>query len=202
MITINLLPQIRRKSGASSLDHVRRSPLALWGVIGVLAITGCLVLLKAFRQQQLTRLTGRLQQLEAKKQDINNLKTALQQFRDQQAIYQGLAKGRSRWARRLNALSDLMPDGVWLTDLTLDPANGLVIQGAAVEQGEEVMAQIGRLVQALKDDPDFSQAVRDVQIESIKSTKEGDLDVTQFALICAMVQEPAGPPPATREAGG
>lgn len=192
MITINLLPETRRKSAANPLDQFRRSPLVLWGVIGVLAITGCLVLLNAFRQQQLTRLTGRLQQLEAKKKDVNNLKTVLQQFREQQAIYQGLAEGRSRWARRLNVLSDVMPDGVWLTDLALDPANGLVIQGAAVEQGDEVMAQIGRLVQALKDDPDFSQTVRDVQIESIKSTKEGELDVTQFSLICEMAQASAG----------
>lgn len=192
MITINLLPEGRRTSAASPLQQFHRSPLVLVGVIGMAAVTGLLLLLRTVRQQQLTRLTARVQQLEAKKNDVNALKTALQQFREQQASYQGLAEGRSRWARRLNVLSDVLPDGVWLTGLTLDPANGLVIQGAAVEQGEEVMAQIGRLVQALKDDPDFSQAVRDVQIESIKSTREGDLDVTQFALICEMARASAG----------
>ena len=196
MITINLLPETPRHAKAGTFTQLHRSPLVFAGVIGLIVVTGLLVLLRTFRQHQLTQLTVRLQQFDAKKQGVSTLKTALQQFREQQAIYQGLAEARSRWAQRLNILSDAMPDGVWLTHLVLEPSRGLVIEGAAVQQGEEVMAQIGRLVQALKEDPEFSRAVHDVQIESIKSVKDGELDVTQFALICEMAEAAVNRPAA------
>jgi Tfp pilus assembly protein PilN len=186
MITINLLPEQYRKATPSPIQQFHRSPLAL-GVGGLLVALAVLLMgLVQMRGARLAQLTARLAQLEHKKTELNELKAAVQQLRERQAVFRRLTRERSRWARHLNTLADVIPEGVWLTDLVIDQMKGLVIQGAAIGQGGEEMVRIGRLVQDLKNDPAFAAAIRDIQIESIKNIQEREVEVIEFTLTAAL----------------
>ena len=185
MLTINLLPESARKTSLSSIEQLHRTPL-LWVVVGVMAVIPILLGVPLFfRSQQLQRVTARIEVLKPKKTEIDQLQQVLQQLRAQETEFRGLEKGQGLWSKRLNALSNMTPEGVWYTELILDQTKGLVIQGSAVGQtGPEI--SVTRLAQDLKSDPDFGSAVKDINIESIKRVQEGDFEVVHFTLICLL----------------
>ena len=191
MLKINLLPEGARKAALSPIEQFHRTPL-MWILVGAMAAFPASLLIPLYlRRTQLQELSGRIQALQPKKLEVDQLQRFLQQLRAQAAAFQGLEKGESRWAKRLNRLSDVTPDGVWFTELSLDQTKGLVIQGSAmVGQGGSETASVGRLVQDLKADPDFASAAKDIQIESIKRTQDKEVEIVQFTLTCALLGVP------------
>lgn len=160
-------------------------------MVGVIVLLPMLVLIPvAIRTQQLQRLNARIAVLDPKKLEVDRLQRVLHTLQDQEAAFEGLAKGEGLWAKRLNTLSDLTPEGVWFTELSLDPGKGLVIQGSAVRGGDAGMLSVTQLVNGLKQDRDFMAIVKDIQIESIKRTQDGGIEVTQFTLNCALTEGP------------
>lgn len=202
MITINLLPEAYRKAKATTLQELPRSPLAILLVMVLVGLGLCFGGVVQVRKARLAQLTSRLQQLQVKKTAIDSLKTAVQQLRDQQQAFERLSHERSQWAQYLNRLSDVTPEGVWYMDLSLDILQkGLTLRGLAVSQSGEEMVRIGRLVQELKADPTFSHAVKNIQIESIKSAqdqdqeKEGQIELVEFTIAGQLAASPAGAKP-------
>lgn len=192
MITINLLPENYRKLTVSSVQQFHRSPLAFLIVIVLVSPLLILGTLWKLRQAQAGQLITHLSQLDPQKTEADQLKTSVQALRDQQAALQRLSRERRQWTKLLNRLSDVTPDGVWYTDLSLDQQQGFVVQGAAISQGGEEMVRIGRLVQDLKADPNFSSMIQDIQIESIKTVQEKEVEVVEFTLTCKLGTSPAG----------
>ena len=186
MITINLLPESYRKPKASPIEQLPRSPLTLIVVGGLVGVTALLGVVWQIRQAHAAVLAGQLNSLQPKKMEVDKLMAAVQTLRDQHAVYGRLRDARSRWALLLNALSDVTPEGVWFTDLSVDQQRGLTIQGSAIGGGGEEMVRIGRLVQDLKADPRFTALVQDTQIESIKSLQDGEIEVISFTLTCRL----------------
>ncbi|MBI3320440.1 MAG: PilN domain-containing protein, partial [Candidatus Omnitrophica bacterium] len=165
MITINLLPEESRAPVTVSLQQFSHSPLAMMLAGGLAGVTLLFVGARAVQHARLTRVTAQIQQCLPHKTTVEQLRDAVAALRARHAIYERLDHGRSQWARLLNVLSDVMPDGVWLTELSLDaPQAVLTLEGSAIGEGEEKVNRIGRLVQALKVDPVFSAAARDIQI--------------------------------------
>ena len=192
MLTIDLLPENARKARLSQVEQLHRAPL-LWVIGGVmLALPMLLFIPLQVRRQQVQRLTAKIQELQPRAQEVDQLKRFLQELRAQETAFRGLGKERGFWSKRLNRLSDLTPDGVWFTELTLDETKGLVIQGAAISQTGDEMVSVGRLVTDLKASADFSSAIiKDVQIESIKRIQEKDIELVQFTLTCSLVSKPS-----------
>ena len=186
MITINLLPESYHKAAAAPIPQLHRSPLVLIVAAIVLALTMLLALARQVRQMQLSPLTEQLRQLQPKRVEVERLRLALAQLRHEQTTFEGLRPGESAWAMRLNELSDATPEGIWLTTVSLDPVHGLVIEGAALGDEGQEMAKIGQFVQSLKDQPAVASTVREIQIESIKSVKDGDIEITLFTVTCQL----------------
>ena len=182
MLAINLLPESYRKAAVPTLPQLHRSPLVLLIVVLVFGLTLALALVRQVRRMQLVHLTEQFQELQPERVEIEQLRVALQRLRAQQKAFQGLKRGESSVAMRLNALADAVPEGIWLTAFSLEPAQGLVIEGAALGQEGQEMVAIGQLVQSLKDQPAFASMVQDIQIESIKSVKEHDVEMALFTL--------------------
>ena len=190
MLKINLLPEGARKAALSPIEQFHRTPL-MWILVGaMIAFPVSLLIPLHLCRAQLQQLNEKIQALQPKKLQVDQLQRFLQQLRTQEAAFQGLEKGESRWAKRLNRLSDVTPDGIWFTDLSLDQMKGLVIQGSAVGQGGSEMVSVGRLVQDLKADSDFVSAVKDIQIESIKRVQDREIEIVQFTLTCALLGVP------------
>jgi Tfp pilus assembly protein PilN len=192
MLQINLLPESERKATLSTVEQFHRTPLMAIVVIGMAAMVVLLVIPMSLRRRQLQRLRAEIDTLTPKKAELDQLQEVIRRLHAQETAFQGLEQGQRRWSKRLNTLSTLTPDGVWFTDLVLDPARGLVIQGSAIGQGGTEMVHIGRLVQELKSDANFAAAVKDIQIESIKRTQDREIEIVQFTLTCSLA---AGTPP-------
>lgn len=190
MLKINLLPESARKAGLSPIEQLHRMPL-MWIAV-VLMVVGALSLVVrvGLGHRALAELNATIQVLQPKKLEVDQIQRLLSRLRGQETAFHSLKKGQELWSKRLNVLSNVTPDGVWFTELTLNPTQGLMIQGSAIEQGGSEMVNVGRLVQDLKADPDFASAIKDIQIESIKRVQDGDIEVVQFTLACAL-REPA-----------
>lgn len=191
MLTINLLPQTARHPAPSAIEQFYRTPLFWLVIAGMGLVTlvslGSLVL----SNQQLRQLNAKIQALQPKKDEVDRLQESLQRLRAQEAAFQRIRSGEGLWSKRLEVLSRVTPDGVWFTDLSLDDTKGLVIQGSAISQGGAEMVSVGRLVSELKASPDFSSAVKEIQIESIKRVQEKELELVQFTLTCSLTEAPA-----------
>jgi len=193
LITINLLPEGSRKPRPSSLQQFPRSPLALL-VAGVLV--GLWVLLGGTRlvlQTRVKTFTAHLERQQLQKSAADALQSSVQDLRQQYALYERLNRDRSDWAKRLEALAEVTPEGVWLTHLAFDPSKALDVEGAAVGRGGEEMARIRRFVEGLKAHPAFASLIREVQIESIKSVFDGDIEVVKFDVVCQLATVAAKP---------
>jgi len=190
MLEVNLLPENARRVALSPVEQFHRTPLMAIVIVGMAGIVFVLWLPIGLRRQRLQQLNGEIQVLAPKKVELDHIQEVIHRLRRQETAFQGLQQGQYRWAKRLNTLSTLTPDGVWFTDLALDPTRGLVIQGSAIGQGGTEMVHIGRLVQELKNDADFAAAVKDIQIESIKRSQDRDVEIVQFTLTCSLTQGP------------
>jgi Tfp pilus assembly protein PilN len=195
MLTVNLLPEHARKITLSPIEQFHRTPL-LWILVGLMALLVAAPLIPiAISGQQLRGLTASLQTLEPRRQQVEQLRRVIAELRAQEAALQRVRTGQELWSKRLNILSDVTPDGVWLTELLLDPANGLTIHGSAIGRGGSELASIRQLVKDLQADADFAAVVQDIQIESIKRVQEKEIEVVQFALACALRQQGEAPAP-------
>ena len=195
MITINLLPEAYRRPAVSSAQQLYRSPLAIILLLMMLGTGGLLFIVYQFRAIQLAQLTQHLQTLESQKVAVDDLSASIKKLREQKVVFERVVQQRSHWARYLNRLSDVTPDGVWFTDLMLDREKGLVLQGSAVNQSGEEMARIGRLTQDLKADTDFAAMIPDVQIDSIKSVQDHDIELSTFTLTGKLAKSVDGTKP-------
>ena len=187
LIKINLLPPDKQKAAASSVDQLHRAPIT-WIVVAVMVILPLFLWVPTqLNRKQLAGLSSQIEALRPRVAEVTQLRQLSDRLRAQEEAFRELGMVHRRWAKRLNILSDMAPNGIWFTEFALDQARGLVIQGSAIGQGGTEMVNIGRLVQDLKSDEDFRTVVRDIQIESIKRFQERDIDIVQFTLTCTLV---------------
>lgn len=182
MIRINLLPAGARRARTLSMKTLPRSPLIALAAAVLLLLPLGLIGLKAANRARLKRLSATLQTLAPQKHEADRINAEAEALRAQHRLLEQLNQRRSRWAQRLNALSDATPDGVWFTDLTVEPQRGISLKGYALTQGGEDMARIGRLVHDLKASPAFAGALTQLEIESINTKQDGPIELAEFSL--------------------
>ncbi len=187
MLKIDLLPESYRKSPTAAAAEFHRLPILrlILGVAVVLALVPMLLL--HFKRQALTRLSREINALRPRRAEIEQVQQVLQELRKQEAAFSGLSReSHYYWSQRLNTLSNVTPDGVWFSELALEYPTSLIIRGSAIGDSGSEMMKVGRLVQDLKADAGFSTVVKDIQIESIKRIQEGDVEIVNFTLTCAL----------------
>ncbi len=189
MLTINLLPESARKSGPSSIEQLHRTPLVLIAAAIMVAIPILVFIPLSLRRQQLQQLNAKIEALKPKKAEVDEIQNFLRRLHEQEDAFRGLGQEQQLWAKKLNILSNLVPDGVWFTELNLDLGKTLVLHGSAVGEGGAETGSVGHLVQSLKENVEFSSGVKDIQIESIKRSQEKEVELVQFTITCALVEK-------------
>lgn len=187
MLKINLLPSAARKAEASPVQDLYRMPL-VWVVVAALVLGPALLLWLPLQSQkgELAKLQQRIRELEPRKAEVDRLQQTLQQLRAQQAALESMRKEGGQWARRLNVLSEKTPEGIWFTDLAFDESKALIIQGSAVGLEGPAVVYVTQLVNSLTSSEAFASAFKKIEIESIRTTQEGELEVAQFTLTCSL----------------
>lgn len=221
MIEINLLPEEMRKAPSRFKNiempaiDIRNIPLvkvAILFVGSVLLIQLIVFVIGALGKMNLDSIQKRYNSILPSKKKADTLKSQIDLINKKVLAIDGLMVNRFSWARELNALSDSMTPGIWLTSLSYDEkltlAPGtkgsgskiknetskastekvllkyLVISGCASSRGEEGTALVGKFIKSLKDNNEFYKYFRDIELGSIKTGKIEDQEVMSFKITC------------------
>ncbi len=134
MRPVNLIPPEDRRDGSGQM---RGGPLA-YIVVGALAILliGVVLLVDtgnkvSAEKEEITRLQSEITFTQAKAQRLAAY-TSLAELHDRRvATVTGLATSRFDWERVIRELSLILPDDIWLTNLTGTAQPGIAVEGAA-----------------------------------------------------------------------
>lgn len=158
MIEINLVPaELRKKerresalgagfSGVSRLSQVRLLVIFAASLVAVQAILFALQFSERFH---LSRLQKQSLESNRKRAEVDKVKGSLEAISGKVPSIDQIMSGRIKWARTLNALSDAVTPGVWLTGLSYDErALETAAQGAAGARSSPVLGAKKEPVQA------------------------------------------------------
>ncbi|MCQ9208017.1 MAG: PilN domain-containing protein [Omnitrophica bacterium] len=199
MVQINLLPVSAKKKRKVKVElKVKLGPVifilaALFAVI-IMTWVSLGVSLVA-KQKQVASLD---EQLESSKSDLErlvNLREDKEKLTRKLEFMEKQLKREVLWAKNLNRLSNLIPSGIWLKNITLHSERQershkytkLNINGSAVSlRGEEMIDLIGKFMSALKKDEVFFEQFSKIELISSqrRKGKGGKVDVMDFKLLC------------------
>jgi len=221
MIEINLLPEENRKKHSSarmnisamSMPSLPIISIAMWAVAAVLIVQLIIFAVGVMGGATFKSLKLEYKAMLPKKLETEKLKVQVDATNKKVSAIDELMVKRFSWEKKLNALSDSMIPGIWLTQLRYDekltevpksreagaPAKRrgaskpapekilsryLVLQGAASGMGEEGTALVGRFIKSLKDDPEFYSDFSDIELGAIKREKMDDQEIMTFEITC------------------
>ncbi|MFA6079190.1 MAG: hypothetical protein WC779_05535 [Candidatus Omnitrophota bacterium] len=220
MIEVNLLPDDRRKKqerfkkidlSGIDLKNIPIVKVAAAAFTVLVIIQALLFLIGIYSKSHLASLEKRYNQVLPEKKVADALKFQIDNITKKVKAIDELMVNRFSWARKLNALSDSMTQGVWLTEIhydekivdrTITPANTskskepvkpvtekvavkyLIMSGYALNTNGEGTALIGKFIKTLKTNNDFYSDFSDIQLGSIKRDKMEDQEVMSFKITC------------------
>ena len=113
------------------MNGVRDVPFVGGGVLLILIISG-IILGWSIRSNhgRLIELTKKWDALQPTSLEVAKLKTAKESFQKKAKAMESLMLSRMHWSRKLNQLSDLMPDGVWLNHISISSRAEMIASSA------------------------------------------------------------------------
>jgi len=191
MIEIDLLPPEMRKKKLE-LPEIPLMPVGV-GILCVFVIGSLILGLVVHRKNsQLKILRREWEERLPLKNETDGLKAEIKRLSRKKALLKDLSKRRFLWSAKLNSLSDLVPMGIWLTELSLDEMGEmkfLTLEGIAMPfKGQEMIALVTRFMEALKNDKTFFSGLEDIELGPIERIKveEAETEVMKFSLICRL----------------
>ncbi len=189
MIEINLLPddvKEARKSVAETMD-VPILPIA-GGVVGiVLAIQLIVIFMATGSSMTLGKLKKEMESIGPKKKEILELNSKLNELKNKVQAIDELTGDRLLWAEIMNTLSDSMTQSVWLTTFNYekrDTQQVLAIEGYSTEASESGTAIIAKLINELKNNPEFFKYFQEIELDSLRSSMYENKEIMRFRLLC------------------
>jgi len=185
MIEINLLPPEARKKEQNFKLPIPKETLVLFGgAVIVLLVLIHLLLMGALAAKKVKYLGLNMewQKILPEKTKIDTLKSDQKEITEKiKSIDKLTKKGRMSWARKLNIISDVLPQGVWVRLINFS-GKSLTIEGSSVSlRGEEVIL-VNKFASALKNNADFYSDFKNLEVGSIKRRQIKNIEVADFIL--------------------
>ncbi len=191
MIEINLLPPELRKKDPRFKLPIPREILVLFGgaTIALLVLIHLLLMgALATKKVKYLGLNMEWQKILPEKNKIDSLKSEQKEIAEKiKSIDKLTKKGRISWAKKLNIISDVLPQGVWIRLINFT-GKELTIEGSSVSLKGEDVVLVNKFAFALKNNVDFSSDLRDLEVSSIKRRQIKNMEVADFILM-AIVKE-------------
>jgi Tfp pilus assembly protein PilN len=183
MIEINLLPEGSRGKRAIRFalpeDYLKKS---LFVLIALVVITHILIqIFITVNTAMLASSDKRLAAIGAQKQLVDKMKSEVQNYKAMRDLFSRAGAARARVAAALNLISDVLPEGVWLTGLSLSAQAG-ELSGACVSAEGGEIAQVGKLLNALKQEPELRILFPELELSSVKRRKLGPSEIVEFVM--------------------
>ena len=190
MITINLVPEDKRRKQKRGGFLPTGFVLPREVIIGL--IGGFLVLLALWhillqgvimvKYVQLKSLQGQWEKVLPEKKHVD---AVIKELRERQARIKTIetvkADQNLAWAKKLQAISENLPRGIWLRRVSLENKD-LFIAGSSVSKHKVEMITVHAFVKQLRESPVFMEGITVVELESIKSRPVGDISVADFVI--------------------
>ncbi len=194
-LTINLLPKAPTKKRPMklglALPSLKGLPIILGVVVGgaILLITLVAVVTAGAMQGQLTRLTKEWEALAPQRQSFTTLQQQQQQGEARVAKLAQVVEQRIVWSQRLNRLSEVLPNDLWLSHLVIDAPFHLTVHGSALERSTgEGMQAVSQFVAALQRDAVFTSLFDKITLQSVKTRAISQTEVIDFTIECVASQ--------------
>jgi len=222
MIEINLVPEeLRKKERAPALGAAFSGITALSQARLLVIVAAALVMVQAIlfavqfsQRSHLSHLQRKAEEAGRRRSEVDKVKESLETLSGRVPSIDQAISGRINWTRTLNALSDAMTPGIWLTGLSYDeraaevqaaavrsPAASrgkgepgqaarmsqafLTLTGRATSTSGDITASIGKFIKSLKDEKGFSSAFANIAVEDIKGEKFEGQEVMYFKIVCS-----------------
>jgi Tfp pilus assembly protein PilN len=197
MIEINLLPLELREKRIISFEEIFKAKI-------IFSVLACLLLFHLFlytlniiSKKKLDIIEGNWQQLSSKREKIKQLNSELTKLNEKAPLIEQLISKRLLWSQTLNRISDLIVNGVWLSELRFDKQKTeggefleyLTIHGSAASRTKDEPALIGRFMQNLKEDSVFSANFPEVELGPIQKRLINQTEIMDFVLICRLKRQ-------------
>lgn len=195
MIEIDLFPKELRekKKFKLNLKPVFKTKL-VYTVLGSIVLLHLLLqIITMVNARRIRVLKRNCQSLSSQKAELGRLKAELVELNSKIPLIEQLIINRVAWSKKLNSISDLLVDGIWLEEISLGgektKANQqtleyLIIRGSAASKAKDETALIGRFMQNLKDDTSFCGDFIDIELGPIKKRQIVQTEVMDFILFC------------------
>ncbi|OIO37943.1 MAG: hypothetical protein AUJ72_03500 [Candidatus Omnitrophica bacterium CG1_02_46_14] len=188
MIEINLLPEGLRKKD-NKINLLSELPIKRSAVIVVAIFFGLQILATVGAFSVSARLKW-MKTETVKLQEMNKeilAEKALTGFVQKKIEKANVAIGRPfLWSSLLNALSDSITKGVWLTNFSIindGKIKQLKLDGSLVGRGEET-ALAGKFIKELKSNPLFSELFSEIELAAMRQKRIKEFDVYDFVILC------------------
>lgn len=197
MVQINLLPKKEVRKGKLKIDFkINLGPIifVLAGVMLIIVIIWAMQGMKfTAKQKTLTQLNEEFDSLKFTLEKLDKLKAEKDGLLLKLEFMQQNLKRQLLWAKNLNRLSNLLPEGIWLTSITLHTKiqdnlakyEKLDIRGSAISVGgKEPIDLIGGFMSAIKGDSILAGQFAQVELVSSQRGKKADMETMEFQLFC------------------
>ena len=184
MIRINLLPPELR---AAQTRRQVSLPWRLWAK-GALAfgigISCWLLISNQLHAYGLKRLNAEWQRLQPDRARFEQAQESYQRLKKRAEVLSSVKASETRWAPRLNLLSDALVSEVWFRSLEYAQGQPLRLEGSAlVDSSGDSRAQVTQFLQRLKEQPEFHKWFRDVELKSVEHRQVRQEEIVDFTLL-------------------
>ncbi len=143
--------------------------------------------IKSYRNR-LTPISGKFARLNREAFKMREYKKEWDSLREKISLISELG-GKQIWgAPKLQALSKLIPDNIWLSSISINPTN-LILKGFALPGDNQGFLSIENFARQLKEDPIFSRSLGDINLSTITRTEAKELLAVSFELSCIIANE-------------
>ena len=184
ILEINLLPEELRKKRRAfwpnlSAGNLKKFlPPVIAGFVFMHILIPLIVLTKNLSLKQAKRAFVNIQ---PQKEKLDEIRNQLLKFKSLDELSQRMRRQRLALAPRLNIISDYLPQGVWLTELTF-AKDAWEIKGSCIFGIDSEMSQIGKFLQALKSDARLAKDFASLELVSVQRRKLGPTELVDFIL--------------------
>ena len=190
MIEINLLPaqyRIKKKGKRKKIAPEKKTLFLLATVIEIfliLAVVGYSFFLQIELKKvkkELAKTEEELKVLEPLYKEVTLARKEIETLKPKLAVLDNLVESRKLWSRKLNQLSWLLHEKIWLTKIEVSKTL-LTLKGSAVSlEGEERLQAIADFMAILKGDKNFfADYFEDLRFVNCSSREIGCFDVMDF----------------------
>ncbi|MDO8748166.1 MAG: hypothetical protein Q7J72_03495 [Candidatus Omnitrophota bacterium] len=181
MIEINLLPkELRRgQKTAFNLPQGFLKKIVALGISVVILpniLIPALVLAKSLRLKQASKA---LDNIAPQRKQIDRIREESAKHKALEKLFSGMYSSRLSIAPKLNAVSDGLPQGVWLDEVLFSGENW-EIKGKCFSVSSSEMTQIGQFLNVLKSNKDSARAFSSLELGSVQRKKLGPTEIAEW----------------------